>query len=168
MPKQFQKYYRKAREARGKPVRESLLLEVVDALSDPPVQFQSFVWFVNQIPSNLKIKLVSSLGAAPASKPSLLRRGFLNPSKVPHDLPKPQNCPIGDGQFGGIVVWDKGGKLWGGGDGGVGDFLVPLDIYHPFEMDEWDYSPDPLDWDYDKEKDPALALLDAIEEDFHK
>jgi hypothetical protein len=32
-----------------------------------------------------------------------------------------------------------------------------VDIYHPSgEMDEWDYSPDPLDWDYDKEEDLAL------------
>ena len=66
-------------------------------------------------------------------------------------------------------MWDKGGELLGGGDGGEGDFLVPLDIYHSSEdMDEWDYSPDPLDWDYDEEEDLALALLDAIEEDFHK
>jgi hypothetical protein len=27
---------------------------------------------------------------------------------------------------------------------------------------------DPLDWDYDELEDPALALLDAIEEDFLK
>jgi hypothetical protein len=115
-----------------------------------------------------------SLGAAPpASRPSLLWRGFLNISLKPslsnvtHDLPKPQNCLVGNGQFGGIVVWDKGGELWGGGDGGEGDFPVPLDIYHPSkEMDECDYSPDPLNWDYDEVEDPALALLDAIEEDF--
>ena len=64
---------------------------------------------------------------------------------------------------------DKDGELCDGGDGGEGDFPVPLDIYHPSEeMDEWDYSPDPLDWDYDEEEDLTLALLDAIEEDFHK
>jgi hypothetical protein len=62
-------------------------------LEDPPMQFQSFAGFVNQIPSNSKIELVPSLRAAPPSKPSLLRWGFLNPSskpsssKVLHDLP---------------------------------------------------------------------------------
>ena len=36
-------------------------------------------------------------------------------------------------------------------------------------IDEWDYFPDPLNWDYDEVEDPALALLDVIEEDFfHK
>ena len=65
------------------------------------MQFQSFVGFINQIPSNSKIESVSSLRPAPASKPSLLRWGFLNPSskpsssKVPHDMPQPRNCPVG-------------------------------------------------------------------------
>ena len=125
-------------------MRESLILEAVKALSDPLVQFHSFVGFVNHILGISKIESGSSLGAAPpASMPSLLWQGFLNPSLKPssfdvtHDLPKPQNCPVVDSQFGGIVVWDKGGELWGGGDGGEGDFPVPLDIYHPSEeMDE--------------------------------
>ena len=77
-------------------MRESLILEAVEACSGPPVQFQSFVGSVNQILGNSKIESVSSLGATLASKPSLLRKAFLNPSlkpsssKVPHDLPKPQ------------------------------------------------------------------------------
>jgi hypothetical protein len=96
-------------EARGKPVRESLILETVKAPSDPLVQFHSFVGFVNQIPGISKIELGSSLGAAPpTSMPSLLWQGFLNPSLKPsssnvtHDLLKPQNCLVEDGQFGGL------------------------------------------------------------------
>jgi hypothetical protein len=39
--KQTLKYYRRAREARGKPAKGSLLLEALDILNAPPVQFQS-------------------------------------------------------------------------------------------------------------------------------
>jgi hypothetical protein len=48
------------------------------------------------------------------------------------------------------------------------EVFYPLDICHPSgEIDEWDF-PGPLDWEYDEGGDPALARLDAIEEDFHK
>jgi hypothetical protein len=61
-------------------------------------------------------------------------------------------------------------QCWQVGLGPSGEIqvLYPLDICHPSkEIDEWDF-PDPLDLDYDEEEDLALALLDAIEEDFHK
>jgi hypothetical protein len=37
------KYYQRAREARGKPVNKFLLLEAVEALNAPPVQYQSLL-----------------------------------------------------------------------------------------------------------------------------
>jgi hypothetical protein len=77
--KQILKYYRRTKEPRGKPVTDSLILEAVEAIGDPSVQFQSFVGLVNQLSSEaakslvcLKVESVSSLGAIPASKPGLL------------------------------------------------------------------------------------------------
>jgi hypothetical protein len=42
-----------------------------------------------------------------------------------------------------------------------GDSPYPLGVFHP-DM--------PLDWvlDSDEDKDPSLAILDAIEDDFHR
>jgi hypothetical protein len=155
----------------------------VEALNAPLVQFQSLLiaGFVKQLPS----EAVAEIGAVAAPKPSLLWRGFLNSRssvKGTHvskmlivlltllevveerensswnGLLQSQNWPVGFRPSVEIVVWDKDGHN-----------LFPIDVCHPSkEIDEWDYFPDPLDWDYDEEEDPALALLDAIEEDFHK
>jgi hypothetical protein len=69
-----------------------------------------------------------------------------------------QKWPVGFGPVREIVVWDQGDKVWGGEDG---DSPYPLGVFH---------SDMPLDWalDGNEDEDPSLAILDAIEEDFHR
>jgi hypothetical protein len=57
---------------------------------------------------------------------------------------------------------------------------IPFNVYHPKDFSlseavvEWDdgaddFFPDPLDWIYsDKDEDSTMALLNAVEEDFHR
>jgi hypothetical protein len=55
-------------------------------------------------------------------------------------------------------VWDQGDEVW---IGEGGDSHFPLGVYHP-DM--------PLDWVSDGvgDEDSSFAILDAIEEDFHR
>ena len=147
-----------------------LLLEVVEALNAPPVQYQSLpsAGFVKQ--------LIYEAVAAPM--PSLLQRGFLNSSSAEKGTPHASKMLIVLSTIS-EVVEEREDSSWDGllqpqcwrvglGPSGEIEVLYPLDVCHPSkEIDEWDF-PDPLDWDYDEEEYPALALLDAIEEDFHK
>jgi len=69
-----------------------------------------------------------------------------------------QECPscatMKDGES---IVWDQGDEIWYGEDG---ESPYPLGVLHP-DM--------PLDWtlDGDEGEDPSLAILDAIDEEFH-
>ena len=73
-------------------------------------------------------------------------------------LAQSQKWPIHFGQFGEIVVWDQGGEIWDEEDG-VSPF--PLDAYF-LDMS--------LDWlmDGEEDKDLSLAILEDIEEDYHR
>jgi hypothetical protein len=66
--------------------------------------------------------------------------------------------PVGFGPSVEIVVWDQGNEVWVGEDG---DSPYPLGVCPP-DM--------PLDWVSDgvEDEDPSFAILDAIEEDFHR
>jgi hypothetical protein len=77
-------------------------------------------------------------------------------SKI-NGLIQSQKWPIGIGPDGEFVVWDHGDAIW---NGEVGDSPFPLGILHP-NM--------PMDWAMDGvySEDPSLAILDAIEEEFH-
>jgi hypothetical protein len=90
--KQILKYYRRARKARGAPVKDSLILEAMEELGVPPMHFQSMpvAQFVAQsmprtsdVQEYSKTEKGSFLGvAAPlksAPQQGLLRRGFRNP-----------------------------------------------------------------------------------------
>jgi hypothetical protein len=67
-----------------------------------------------------------------------------------YGLLQTQYWPLGLGPFGEIEV------------------LYPLDDCRlSKEIDEWDYQ-EPLNWDCVEEEDPALVILDAVEEDFRK
>jgi len=65
---------------------------------------------------------------------------------------------VGFGPSREIVVWDQGDKVWVGEDG---DSPYPLGVYPPDI---------PLNWVSDgvKDEDLFFAILDAIEEDFHR
>jgi hypothetical protein len=97
----------------------------------------------------------------------ILRRGFLNPSMSvqPLLLPKVSNASSSSlvakevGVEGiPIVVCDHGDEIWNGEDG---ESPFPLGILH-LDM--------PLDWAMDgvHGEVPSLAILDAIEEEFHR
>ena len=87
------------------------------------------------------------------------------------------NGPVGFGPFGEIIIRDQGGERWDGVDG---DSPKPLNVYHlkGFNLSEavveWDDGaddlfPDPLDLIYsDKDEDPTLALLNAVEKNLHQ
>jgi hypothetical protein len=76
-------------------------------------------------------------------------------SKI-NGLIKSQKWPVGVGLDGEILVWDHSDEIWNGEDG---ESPFPLGILHP-NM--------PLDSAMDgvHGKDPSLAILDAIEEEF--
>jgi len=69
-----------------------------------------------------------------------------------------QKWPVGVGPDGEIVVCDHGDEIWNGEDG---ESPFPLGILH-LDM--------PLDWAMDgvHGEVPSLAILDAIEEEFHR
>jgi hypothetical protein len=78
-------------------------------------------------------------------------------SKI-NGLIQSQKWSAGVGLDGEIVVWDHGDEIWNGEDG---ESPLPLGILHP-DM--------PLDWAMDgvHGEDPSLAIMDAIEEEFHR
>jgi hypothetical protein len=86
------KYYQRAREARGKPVNKFLLLEAVEALNAPLVQYQSLpsAGFVKQ----LLYEAVAEIRDAAAPMPSLFQRDFLNSSSVEKGTPHASKMPI--------------------------------------------------------------------------
>jgi hypothetical protein len=65
---------------------------------------------------------------------------------------------VGFGPSGEVVAWEQGDKVWDGEDG---DSPYPLGVL-PHEY--------ALDWELDSDEDmaPSLAMLEAIEEDFHQ
>jgi hypothetical protein len=68
-----------------------------------------------------------------------------------------QKWPVGFGLNGESIMWDQGDEFWYGEDG---DSPYPLGVLH-LDM--------PLDCalDGDEDDDPSLAILDAIDEEFH-
>jgi hypothetical protein len=73
-------------------VNKFLLLEAVEALNAPLVQYQSLpsARFLKQLPS----EAIAEIGAATAPMPSLLRRGFLNSSSAEKGTPHASKMPI--------------------------------------------------------------------------
>jgi hypothetical protein len=73
-------------------------------------------------------------------------------------LAQSQKWSVHFGQFGEVVVWDQGREIWDEEDG-VSPF--PLDAY---------FLDTSLDWlmDCEEDKDLSLAILEDIEEDYHR
>lgn len=102
----------------------------------------------------------------------VLRRGFLNSRYPEKGSPPAVNSVIPleweDSSGGGYGLLQTQHWPLGLGPFGEIEVLYPLDDCHlSEEIDEWDY-PEPLNWDCGEEEDPALVILDAIEEDFRK
>jgi hypothetical protein len=119
---------------------------------------------------------VKDKGSSPALMRGFLRRGFLNPSPASISIVKgaaassssiaikgevrltqSQQWPVGFGPSREVVVREQGDELWDGEDG---DFPLPWGVFPP----GW-----ALDWELESDEglDPSLAILDAIEENFH-
>jgi len=56
-----------------------------------------------------------------------------------------------------VVAWEHGDEVWDGEDG---NSPYPLGVLPPNLALDWEL-------DSDEEMDPSLAILEAIEEDFH-
>lgn len=74
-----------------------------------------------------------------------------------NSLTQSHKRPIGFGSSGEVVVWEQSEKVWDGEDV---NSSYPLGVLPPDMA---------LDWklDSDEDVDPSLAVLDAIEENFH-
>jgi hypothetical protein len=117
-------------------------------------------------------------GSSPALMRGFLQRGFLNPSpasipivkegatassssfaiKGEVSLTQSQKWPVGFGPSREVVAQEQGDELWDGEDD---DFPLPLGVFPP----DW-----AVDWELESDEglDPSLAILDAIEENFHR
>jgi hypothetical protein len=121
---------------------------------------------------------VKDKGSSPAQMRGFLRQGFLNPSpasipivkegaaassssiaiKGEDSLTQSQKWPVGFGPSREVVAQEQGDELWDGEDD---DFPLPLGVFPP----DW-----AVDWELESDEglDPSLAILDAIEENFHR
>jgi hypothetical protein len=80
--KPFQKYYRKAREARKEHMDENLFADSMDALR-PVAQVQRFLPLLSTISDPVeKVVYVKDKSKSPSPVRGFLWRGFLNPSPV--------------------------------------------------------------------------------------
>jgi len=111
---------------------------------------------------------VKDKGSSPAQTRGFLRRGFLNPSptsassssiaiKGEDSLTQSQKGPVGFGLSREVVAQEQGDELWDGEDD---DFPLPLGVFPPDWAVDWELESDGLE--------PSLAILDAIEENFHR
>jgi len=119
----------------------------------------------------------------PSPVRGFLRRGFLNLSPVVthkvlvvsastpgsptaikgevfkvNGLTQSQKWPVGFGPSGEVVAWEQGDEVWDGEDG---DSPYPLGVLPPDLALDWEL-------DSDEDMDSSLAILEAIEEDFHR
>jgi len=158
--KSVMRYQRKSK-AKASKLDISLIDEAVTALSSPMTQCSGTSQALDgSVVQNLPMP---SGGVG-------LRRGFLLP-RVPSPLSdcksktgdkgenpnsngliQSQEWPVGFSPSGEIVLWDQGEK---------GDSPHPLGVIPPDLLLEWES-------DGAEDEDSALALLDAIEEDFHR
>jgi hypothetical protein len=158
--KSVMRYQRKSK-AKASKLDISLIDEAVTALSSPMMQC---LGTSQDLDGSVVQKLPMPSGGMG------LRRGFLLP-RVPSPLSdcksmtvdkgetpnsngliQSQGWPVGFSPSGEIVLWDQGEK---------GDSPHPLGVIPPDLLLEWES-------DGAEYEDSALALLDAIEEDFHR
>jgi hypothetical protein len=182
--KPFRKCFRKAREARKMHLDGISFADALEALRPGAIVPGSISWVPHTrelvaltLPVQDSVVLAVSVkdkGSSPALMRGFLRRGFLNPSpgsvkegaaassssiaiKGEVSLTQSQKWPVGIGPSK-VVVREQGDELWDGEDG---DFPLPLGVFPP----DW-----ALDWELESDEglDPSLAILDAIEENFHR
>jgi hypothetical protein len=158
--KSVMRYQRKSK-AKASKLDISLIDEAVTALSSPMMQC---LGTSQDLDGSVVQKLPMPSGGVG------LRRGFLLP-RVPSPLSdcksmtvdkgetpnsngliQSQGWPVGFSPSGEIVLWDQGEK---------GDSPHPLGVIPPDLLLEWES-------DGAEYEDSALALLDAIEDDFHR
>lgn len=193
----FQKYYRKASEARKVHMEKNFFANSMEALKSvaqvpgflsmlPPISdpAEKVAVALPVLDSTGVAVFVKDMGKASSPMRGFLRQAFLNPSPVVqvtsvvkesplsmgshtaikrsdfrvNGLTQSQKWSIGFGLSGEVVAWKQGGEVWDGEDG---DSHYPLDVLPP------DLA---LDWELDsnEDMDPSLAILEAIEEDFHR
>jgi len=144
--------------------------------SPSPVRGFSIRAPVVQVNLSHKVSVVSASipvvkeGASTPSSPTAIKGEDLRVN----GLTKSQKWPVGFGPSEEVVAWELGDEVWDGEDG---DSPYPLGVL-PFAWEQgnevWDGedgdSPYPLDLelDNDEDMDPSLAILEAIEEDFHR
>jgi hypothetical protein len=189
--KPFRKYFWKAWEARKMHLDGISLADALEALrpgaivlgsiSGVPPARESVETMALVLPEQDSAVLAVSVkdeGSSSALMRGFPRRGFLNPSPVSIPIVKEgaaassssiaikgevsltqsQKWPVGFGLSREVVAWEQGDELWDGEDG---DFPLPLGVFPP----DW-----ALDWELESDEglDPSLAILDAIEENFHR
>jgi hypothetical protein len=190
--KSFQKYNRKAGEAREVHLDENLFADSMEALR--PAQGPGFLFLLLSDPVE-KVAVVPPVqdkGKSPSPVKGFLRRGFLNLSPVVthkvlvvsasnpvikegvstpgsptaikgddfmvNSLTQSQKRPVGFDSSGEVVAWEQGDEIWDGDDG---DSLYTLGVLPPDLALDWEL-------DSDEDMDLSLAIMEFIEEDFHR
>jgi len=185
--KPFQKYYRKAKEARKVHLDEKFFADSMEALR-PVAQVLGFLsLLLDPAKKAIVVLPMQDSASAEVSVKGFLRRGFLNPSPVVqanlshkvsvvsastlgfptaikgedfrvNDLTQSQKWPVSFSPSREVVAWEKGDEIWDGEDG---DSHYPLVVLPPDLALDWEF-------DSDEDMDPSLVMLEAIEEDFNR